>query len=229
MLTRAAVLFCVLFSISSVADAAVSATSGAIVVSTPPADVSSNQWESNTTIRAVVERQFFVFSAPLAVDITLPGTSPDATSSNLSPGTVPTGTLVNSYLLHFDVIGTRATNNALEAIGSITFTDPILGLIVQPTALRDSNPILGLPNVTYASGNDHALELNPAGGGTSDLITLSPDRRTVTVDLLNASFADDARIVTAVPEPSMAPLVVFLIPLIFYRRVQRLCWKQSPN
>src|SRR5947207_6476394 len=186
-ISRAFICIFAVIAITPTIHAGISSTSGAVVVSTPPLDVSSNQWESNTIIRAFPERQSFTLTQPLDVDITLPGTSPDATTENLSPGTIPAGTIVNSYLIHFDVNGTRATNNALEAIGSITFTDDILGLSVLPDSLNASNPILGLPNLTYANGLNHALELNPAGGGTSDALTLSADRRTVYFDLLNAS------------------------------------------
>jgi hypothetical protein len=131
----------------------------------------------------------------------VPGTSPGATDSNLSGAIIPAGTTVNSYFLHFDVVGDRGVNNSLEAFGSITFDQPILGLIVFPTSLNDSTQ-LGLPGVTYASGNNHGLELGLMTNGTHDSVTLSPDMRTVTVDLNDASSPDELRIVTAVPEPA---------------------------
>jgi len=192
---------------SSSAGAGIVSTSGAVqFVASPPSDVSSNQWESNTIIRAFDEQQGLTLPQDVAVDITLPGTSPGATTDNLSPGVIPAGMIVNSYALHFDVNGTRATDNALEATGSVTLGDDILGLIVISDNLNSSNGILGLPGLTYANGPDHGLEINPAGGGTSDFITLSSDRRTVTVDLMNASFSDDVRILTAVPAASAVPL-----------------------
>lgn len=182
--------------------AAIIGTTGAVVmVATPPADVSSNNWESNTQIRAFNELQGLTLPVDTAVDISVPGTSPSAVDSNLSPATLAAGTVVNCYALHFDVVGTRATDNALELTGSVTFSDPVLGLIALASSLNATNAELGLAGVTYSDGTDHGLELNPAGGGTSDVVTLSADRRTVSVDLRDASFADDLRIVTAVPEP----------------------------
>jgi hypothetical protein len=132
----------------------------------------------------------------------------------LSPATLQPGTIVNSYALHFDVVGSLATQNAKEAVGSITFTDDVLGLIALSDTLNSTNASLGLSGVLYSSGTDHGLELNPAGGGTSDVVTLSADRRTVTVDLQNASFPDDLRIVTAVPEPASLTLAAMLIGCI---------------
>jgi hypothetical protein len=188
------------------------------LVATPPADVSSNQWESNTLIRLFAEQQNLMLSASLPLDISVPGTSPGSTDSNLSASTVPAGTAVTSYMLHFDVNGTRATNDPLEAIGSVTFDQQILGLIVLSTTLNSTNSALGLAAVTYSNGSDHGLELNPAGGGTSDVITLSADRHTLSVDLLNASFADDTRVVLSVPEPCTALLCLPSLALIRRRR-----------
>jgi hypothetical protein len=198
--------------------AAITSTTGAAAVATPPADVSSNNWESNTQIRLFAEQQNLTLSASLPLDISVPGTSPGSTDSNLSLSTVPAGSTVTSYALHFDVSGTRATNNPLEAIGSITFDQQILGLIVSSTTLNNTNATVGLTGTTYSSGPDHGLELNPVGGGTSDVITLSPDRHTVTVDLMNASFADDARIIVAVPEPGAAFLSLPALALLLRRR-----------
>jgi hypothetical protein len=216
---------CFHFGLAAAVRASIISTTGAVTVATPPTDVSSNHWESNTVIQAFAEQQGLVLLQPVSVDISIPGTSPSATDQNLSPAVIPVGTLINAYSLHFDVVGTRPTNNALEAIGSITFSDDVLGLIALSATLNGSNATLGLPGHTYSSGPDHGLELNPVGGGTSDFVTLSADRRTVTVDLLNASFADDLRIVTAVPEPSIGLLAIVSILLPLRRgRVGRRHW-----
>lgn len=210
---RKALWSAMVLAIPSFAGAAIVSTTGAVqFVAAPPADVSSNQWESNTIIRAFDERQQLVLPQDLAVDVTVPGTSPSATSTNLSPGTIPAGTRINSYALHYDVVGTRATDNALEATGSVTFGEDILGIIVLSEDLNSSNALLGLPGVTYSGGPDHGLEINPAGGGTSDVITLEPDDRTVTLDLFNASFADDLRVITAAPSTTAVPLPRALLP-----------------
>src|SRR5262249_10330712 len=146
----------------------------------------NGMWESNTEIRAFAEQQQLTLANDLPVNISVPGTSPGATDSNLSGATIPAGTTINSYYLHFDVVGEISVNNAKEAIGSITFDEDILGLIVFPTALNNGTQ-LGLPGVTYATGDNHGLELGLNMQGTSDSVTLSADLRTVTVDLRDAS------------------------------------------
>jgi hypothetical protein len=204
---------------TSDAHAQVISTGGAVTfVASPPADVSSNNWESNTLIRAFAERQALTLSQDVMADITAPGTSPGASDQNLSAGTITAGAIVDSYTLHFDVNGSRATNDALETTGTITFGRPILGLLVLSTTQNNTNALLGLPGETYSSGPDHGLELTPGGGGTSDVITLSSDRRTITLDLHNASFADDLRVVTTAPEPGLAALLAGLGMVLTARR-----------
>jgi len=204
--------------------AQVPATGGAVTwVANPPADVSSNDWESNTAIRAFVERLGFVLPAGLAVDLSVPGRSPNTTAQNLSAGTIAGGTSVNSYTLHFDVVGTRANNKALEAIGTITFDQPILGIMVMSPTENNSNAMLGLTGLNYSNGGHHGLELNP-GGALSDSITVSDDMRSVFVDLHNAAYADDIRIITAavaVPEPGTFGLIMaggILAAAVLWRR-----------
>jgi hypothetical protein len=204
---------------SSRAQAQVVSTGGAVTfVAAPPTDVSSNNWESNTLIRAFAERQALTLSQDVIADITAPGTSPGASDQNLSLGKISAGTVVDSYTLHFDVNGSRATNDALETTGTITFGRPILGLLVLSTSENNTNALLGLPGETYSSGPDHGLELTPGGGGTSDVITLSSDRQTITLDLHNASFADDLRVVASAPEPGLSALAAGLAMVMSARR-----------
>jgi hypothetical protein len=73
-------------AVCSHATAGVTGTTGAVqFVSNPPSDVSSNHWESNTQIRLFAEQQSLTLAADLPLDISVPGTSPGATDSNLSP------------------------------------------------------------------------------------------------------------------------------------------------
>ena len=211
------------FSIGTIdaAFAAIAGTTGAVVVASPPADITNGAWESNTQIRAFSERQQLVLSQIVPFDISIPGTSPGSSDSNLSPAMLQPGIMVNSYALHFDVVGSLATQNAKEASGTITFSDDVLGLIALSDTLNSTNGILGLAGILYSSGADHGLELNPAGGGTSDVVTLSTDRRTVSVDLRNASFPDDLRIVTAVPEPPGLILAAALVGSLLIARTRR--------
>jgi hypothetical protein len=186
--------------------AAIIATSGAVVVIAPPATTRSNQFESNTEIRAFPEQQNVELISPLALNITSPGVSPSGANQNLSPGSLPAGTFVNSYLLHFDAVGNSAINT-IGLTGSLTLDADILGLIIQGADLNDSDFVPGLyPTITDYPRAEPArgLEITPGGVGqaSNDEITLSPDRRTITVNLRTGTVQDQVRIITAVPEPA---------------------------
>jgi hypothetical protein len=194
-------------AVASAARGGIVGTSGAVVVvANPPADVSSNQWESNTQIRAIAEQQDLMLSQPVSVDIRMPGVSPSQTSENTSPAVIAAGTAVDSFMLHFDPQGSKTAVNATEAIGSITFDEPILGVIAFSDGLNATNSVLGLAGITYSSGPDHGLDFVPGGVGmgNNDQLTLSADDRTLTLDSRASSFADDLRIITATPEPGTA-------------------------
>lgn len=191
-----------MLGLAQISRASVTATTGAVVfVSNPPTNLSTGAWQSDTQIQAFDEAQDLTLSQAINIDISTPGTSPNASTSNLSPATIAAGTVVNSYALHFDVDGAPPVGDAYELTGSITVSDPIIGLIVLSNSLTATNSILGIPGDTYPFGSDYGLELNPAGGGTSDIITLGSDDHTVTVDWRDASSADNIRIITEVPEP----------------------------
>ena len=172
-------------------------TGGSVVVETPPANISKGQWQSNTAIYAFDESQDLTLPGEVKVDISQPGTS-DSSDENLSNMEIPSGTLVNSYYVHFDPAGP----GDVSLSGSISFSTPVLGLIALSKTLESSNSVLGLPGETYDSGDDEGLEIYQDTNGTGDSVTLSADRETVSFDLSATTDADNLRILTAVPEPS---------------------------
>lgn len=193
--------------------------SGAVTEATPPINLTDGNWQSSTEIRAFQEQQDYVLPQAVSVDITVPGTSPNSTSSNLSPGTIPAGTVVDSYFLHFDPVG--KPKNPVELTGSIKLDEPIIGIIAEDDTLTSSNSVLGIQGDAYP---DAGLELNPAGGGTGDVLTWEADNQTVDVDWRASSASDNIRIITEaspVPEPSTAVLpAVFAGLVMLYRRRQ---------
>lgn len=207
--------------IGPLATAAVVGTTGAVVQysdSQVPSDIATGDWENNTQIREFPEVQNFTLPAGgVTADVTVPGTSPSSTSQNLSTGVIPAGTVVDSYFLHFDPVG--EPNPADTLSGSITFNEPVLGLIALSQTQDDSEPILGLPGVTYADGKYHGMELEPGSGasGTNDVLTLSADRYTVSFTMSAGENADELRIVTAVPEP-MSLSILAAAPVMLLRR-----------
>lgn len=197
-------------------------TTGALTVTTAPADLMPGALESDTAIALIAERQNLTLGASLPVDITLAGSSPSAGSQNFSPGTIPAGTAINSYLAHFDVVGAPSPQDAVAASGSVTFDQNILGLIVLTNTLNATDGLAGLATVSYpVTDSDRGLEIVPGGVGTSthDQILLSDDLRTVTLNLRDGASTDEVRIITsAVPEPGMGSLIALSVGLLALRR-----------
>lgn len=83
--------------------------------------------------------------------------------------TLPAGTILSSYLVHYD-----PTNAATQAPrGSASFSGPVAALISSAEALQRTDALFGLPNTKYDSRPYRGLELD------EDEVILSEDRQTV--------------------------------------------------
>lgn len=190
---------------------------GDVVLATPPTDISEGNWESDTQIRAFAEQQNVTLQQGLTVDISQPGES-DATNPNLSTATIPAGTVVDSYLVHFDPVGQPTSRVSLS--GSLTFDEPILGVIALGDSLDDSDAAVGLPSVTtYSSGPGRGLEF--VQEDDNDSLTLGAYQsglQTVTCGLRSTTSVDEFRVITAVPEPAVLAPAVLALCLMKRRR-----------
>ena len=109
--------------------------------------------------------------------------------------------------------------------GSITFDRPVLGITVgligyqkvngPGNTLDLSDGPLGLPGTVYGF---NPVDLTPGVVG-SDTLTLSPDRRTVSMRLSTGEDSDNMRIVTAASVPE--PATVMLVPVLAVALVRR--------
>jgi len=194
------VAFGLILTINAAAHASILSTTGAIVEIPAPSDVRVGALESDTQIVAFAEQLRFTLAQDLPLNIANPGTSPDGGVPNLSPGTIPAGTKIDSYFLHFDSVG-GTDESPVGIAGSITFSHDILGLIVNPGTLDNTDNMVGVPGLFYAKVNNRGPEFDP-DAPAADFVTLSADRRTVTLNLLNAGSVDQLRVITAVPEPA---------------------------
>jgi hypothetical protein len=178
--------------------AGIIAVTGQAVVVPAPSTVLT---PSPTQSLIFAEKQDFALPSNLAVDINTPGTFNSMAS--LTPGTIPTGTLVDSYYLHSGISGTATAPSFFD--GSVTFDTPILGVEGLDLSLSGTNSILGLATTTYPTGSvSQGFEF----GNPRDSIIISANRRTLTFSNETTGAADDLRIVTAaVPEPSSRLLI----------------------
>ena len=138
-------------------------------------------------------------------------------------GTIASGTQVIDYLLHYDANGIGANN---DVSGTITFSTPILGLIVFTQALDDSDAIFGAPGVTYYTGTDRGLDTDAVNQGHGD-DQFSVTNGSLTFNITGwttTNIIDEVRVIVAVPEASttVAPaFALFVIAGVAVRR--RIC------
>ena len=152
--------------------------------------------QSNTEVFVLPEGYARLLSEPLRVNVTSPGKYRVAT--DLTPADIPAGTRAKSFLLQFRPLDQRDDGgppqaqpnpNELERIvGEITFDRPVLGLIVVGDDLRASDGLFSKRGGQFPQ-KGRALELS--GTPRDDTVTLSEDRRTVTLDLAAYGVSGD--------------------------------------
>lgn len=116
--------------------------------------------------------------------------------------TLAAGTRVASHYVFFDPRG------ILRAVGSVTFSQKILGILRTTGSIDATNGTFGLPSVGYVSVTATGLE-------GSDLITsLSPDGKTLNYNWNASNPGDHIRVLTAVPEPATWAFMILGFGLI---------------
>ncbi|MHC4415272.1 MAG: PEP-CTERM sorting domain-containing protein [Planctomycetota bacterium] len=186
-----------LLATTSLAEAGIINTTGDIIQIPAPPSVMLDQFESASTIYAFDEVQGFTLTADVLVDASQSGTYSDPLQ--LTPATIPAGTFVNVYIVHFDPLGQTDT----QVSGSVTFDQDILGIICMDATLDATDAQLGAPGTSYPTGTAHReLELG------NDIFSIGPGMRTVTIDRYKTrTVMDQVRIITLVPEPSTIGLL----------------------
>ena len=92
--------------------------------------------------------------------------TPDGSSSRtyhigfdpLTPSTLSAGTPVDSYFLYSDPIG--QPHKLFPYVGTLTFSTPILGVMVQQSTLDSTDATDGAPGTAYKIGLGDGLENN---------------------------------------------------------------------
>jgi hypothetical protein len=180
-----------------------------ILVDPSPTGVDTNSHQSNTQIYAWAEQQGYTLTQALVVNAMASGSYNGAGSYINS--SIAMGTIVDSFLLHYDKASGTPTVTAV-----FTFTSPILGLIFNTTELDQSDYIRPVGQTIDPGGNrglDDAADIVV----TADMLTLS---MTATGNTL-----DQVRVITrstdlaSIPEPSTCALFgTGAVALAFLRR-----------
>ena len=95
------------------------------------------------------------------------------------------GTVVNSYLVHFDAFDKPGEHN--KAKGRVRFSNRILGVILSGKDLNHSDALLGNSETIYESSHGRRTE--------NDLVRISSDQHQVFLNFEVLGFIDQVRIV----------------------------------
>ena len=111
-----------------------------------PDTVVFNNHEDNDIIQMYVEQSNFTLPADLPTDMSTPGYSQNFTGG--AGDTIPAGTVVDSYLLHYDPIG---STNSYAYDQTFAFSGKILGIICKTSTLHNTDAIIGASGTSYPS------------------------------------------------------------------------------
>jgi hypothetical protein len=192
---------------------------GVTQLSPPPASLLPGVLTSDSTLYGFSEQQGVLLTTPLEAGITSPGNY--ICCSPLSPGTIPAGTTVNSYLLYDSPVTDEGGYDFRQFDGQITFSpgETIVGIIVGYQNLSATDALLGAPGTTYPPLSDKL-----GGLETNDEVILSANRQSVYVNFYTEVGGDDMiRILTTTPEPADFLLIGsgLVVLGLFRRRLQR--------
>ena len=173
---------------------------GALEYGQLPVNLAVNNYESDDYIRVFSERTDHVLAQDVRVNFTEPGFYFEG--AQLSQEWVPAGTVVSSYLLHFD----SSDANPIVLTGCVEFDEPVVGVIVLDQELDDSDAELGHASITYPPPGflHRGLELDTQD---DDTVTLQENRRHICLHALTTTRMDQIRVITGAPEPLEMPFV----------------------
>lgn len=205
----------------------ITGTSSNVVEAAIPASLKKDVVQNNTSIYAFREQQNVLLTSILLVNFTSTGTYHPAVTNEAPTSEISAGTRLDSYIFHFDIFYTGST---LRALGTATFDNEILGIIGTHSTLVSTDSWLGNPGTLYETttptfggrgleGTDFSL------AAARDWITISADRKTVTLDLGAGDWFDDIRVLVAsgapvaqVPIPGTLFLALIGLPALLFSR-----------
>lgn len=186
-------------------DASIVSVTGDILSVSPPASVRLGALQSDSV--GVVFQEQSNYQLLADTKFSIPGdigTYDEGT--DMRPGDLFAGTRVNSYLLHFD----QEFVGSPRFQGTVQFADSIIGVMLLPFALNESDAELGAPGTLYPTTPFNARRGLDFGDFTPLDTFVVLDSQTISFDFTTSNAVDQIRVVTSassVPEPASAVLL----------------------
>jgi hypothetical protein len=179
------------------------------LLTSPPA--STDEDALTGKVYAFDEKSDLVLGSNLSVDVGDPGIPGNYSTAlidmfGIPGGTVPAGTHVDSFLIHFDITG----EFAVTAEFRVDTDAPILGVIFSDSRLDDSDILLGATGTVYPNGlTDRGTAAASDEGSDAFSVGFPGDivSTTMIITMQVQAAVDQIRVITAVPEPSIAALL----------------------
>jgi ferric-dicitrate binding protein FerR (iron transport regulator) len=153
-------------------------------------------YRSDSRLYLMPERQRVQPAGPLSVDI-LPGVPLDFKKKDPQPHLLTYNGRVNSYLLFFRPLeDARERRPAIR--GSITFAQPVLGIISNSVRLQETDDTLGHRRVAYRDKPRRGIE-NWRKPAERDVVSISKDGRRLFFNLHATTDPDEFRVLVAAP------------------------------
>jgi hypothetical protein len=174
--------------------ASVIAVGGQVVLVPPPPVVAKGIDSSDTEIHMFTERTAFTLPQTLPVDITPGGTFPIPWTGHdpLTPSVLAAGTPIDSYFMISNPAGDPSPADSFDA--TVSFSTPILGVIIKTSTLETTDPIVGAP------GTNYQFNVPDPGLNTDDAVELV-NPSTINVAFHTSGSIDCIRVIT-VASPS---------------------------
>jgi hypothetical protein len=172
-------------------------TTGAMTPISSPVSFLEGDTESSTII-GILDEGITILPSDIAVNAVGPGIHTGSSASHLI---ISAGSMVHTYIVHFDPAGGFAT-----LTGSVTF-DPgeiIIGIQTHTPYLDTSDAVVGDPSATYPTGLLEFRAFETLPGVDKVMVPFSLDSASFT--LFAELSIDQARIVT-IPEPATLVLL----------------------
>jgi hypothetical protein len=165
----------------------------------PPSSLAPEAFANDDSLHVFLEQSGVTLPSNLVVDFTAAGQYNDLSDLPDPVPTISAGTVVNSYIVHADQIGTE---HPVAFRATLTFPDVILGVALRDGTLVAGSGLLGAPSSHYPTAVHIGFELSATGiadraATAQDSVTLTPSGHSLVIAATVYDVVDQLRVITA--------------------------------